>query len=143
MFELTVSQRVETNVVARLVRENEESTSSAGRPVVSSGLVRCDSVLEGNGPTGVYNEQGERAQHVQRAALEACDDKGDDTASHQGPGSITDVEFLLGERIFDADHLHEVAEEISSQQFSKSRGTLMCHGALRDKRVARPLREQT
>ena len=113
MAALTIRQSIEPDVIARLVREDEESAGRASSPIVSFSMFGRDSVLERDGPAGIHDEQGERAQHVQRAALEARNDEGDDAAGYEGPGGVADVEFLLGERVFDADHPHELAKIIS------------------------------
>lgn len=62
---LTVGQRIEADVVAWLVRENEECTGCAGRTIVTTRFLGRVGVFEGNCPTGVDYQKRDRAQHVQ------------------------------------------------------------------------------
>ena len=139
----TVSQGVESKVITRLVGKDEEGARGRRSAVVAAGLVGRGRVLEGDGPPGVHDEQRERAHHVQRAALEAGDDEGGDAAGDEGPCGVAYVELLLGERVLDADHLHEVAEEVPAglaglSICARGEGT-----GLRDERVAGPLGEES
>lgn len=55
--ERTICQSVESDVVAWLVREDEERARRACRSVVAARLIGRGCVLEGDRPSGVHDEQ--------------------------------------------------------------------------------------
>lgn len=111
--ELTVSKCVVTDVVAWRVHEDEDNASNTSTLVVATGFVSSNGLLEGNCPGSVTADECASASKVQGSSLELGDEQGDGEGVDQGPACVSQVDFLLGERVLDSDHFHEITKVVA------------------------------